>query len=1004
MPSPAYKTSKSPEKRYFSFLHPAFYTAFFLSGGVGLAYQVVWARQFSLLFGVSIYAVSAVLVAFLGGLGIGAEFFGRKLDKGTAPIRLYAFLELGLGIYIFLFPLWLIILEKIYIFLHPGTEGVSFYVLSLRFVLAVSVLIIPAAFMGGTLPALARYFADHETAAGRSIGRLYAINTLGAMVGCIATGFWMVEHFGLTNTLRTGASINLLIGVFAWMFSGERAPVSAHLREHADVKKLQKIKTPRKRDITLLVLFGLSGFCALALEVLWTRTLVLLLNNTTYAFSLILAIFLFGIGAGSLLTARFSGRSFVHGVKYFAYFQIGIGFFALLSLAGLALNEPLINFVNLFISENGWLTGMLPGDERMAAAMVFSLLIVFPCTFLMGGGMPLIVEALTLERKKIGGDVGRIYAVNTFGCVIGALAAGFALIPLIGIHKSLVAVSWLAVIGGGYLIFSRLPEHKVYVKGFTLSVLLPLTLFLFYKGDIGYLLSIQKLDRGSSVEYYQEGPTATVLVSSQESDLTIGRMPIKRLWINGDPIAGVFREALQLEKLQAHIPLLLHKEPKNALVICFGTGSTAGAAAAHGLENITAVDISPEVFNAGYMFSRGNLNAMENENITLVEEDGRNFLLTTKRKFDLITSEPPPPSNAGIVSLYTSEYYRLNSKRLAKGGIVSQWIPLHHLSEKDFKMLVASFLDGFPYAGMWYTKWDAIMIGSQEEIVIDFENIRAGMKIPAVAASLEEIGITNAFQLIANYMMGRAQMLEFVKGVDPLHDDWPVVEFSAPRIGKKGVLIKGDNLAALMKYREPPKVRFTSSKEGETFKRYFDSQSIFLNGQIERNENRMSSAAVYYDRSLRANDDNQDARYAYLKLNISAINTAITSGSIELGFEMLKDTEKLDRYGWFKPQLHFLRGMLSAKAERLFEAEAAFKKAIGLDDNYFLALVNLAGLYGFSLNRPDEAKELFIKALNLKTDENERKAIMNALETLKENRDSALVHGSKAELSETTDG
>ena len=981
------KTNKAlglPKKRSFSFLHMALYTVFFISGGVGLAYEIVWARQLSLLFGVSIYAVSAVLVAFLGGLGLGAEFFGRKLDKGYQPLFLYAFLEIGLGIYILLFPFWLMVFEKIYIFLHPGTEGISFYVLSIRFILAIFILIIPAALMGGTLPALVRYFADHEEAAGHFTGKLYAINTLGAMVGCIATGFWMVEHLGLTTTLRVGASINLAIGLFALLVAGISATASPPFREQADFKTSQNVKRSNNRDITLLVLFALSGFCALALEVLWTRALILLLNNSTYAFSLILAVFLLGIGAGSFVTSRYAGRSFMHGERYFAFFQIGIGLFALLSLAGLALNEPLIGWINIIIDNGSWLSGILPDNERMAAAILFSLFIVFPCTFLMGGGMPLIVEAIASKRKKIAGDVGRIYAVNTFGCVIGSLAAGYAMVPLIGIHKSIVAVSWLAILGGCYLIFTRLPLDKVKIGAFVLLIVLPLTGYLSTKGDISYLLSVQKLDAGSRVEYYQEGAAATVLISVQESDMAINREPIKRLWINGDPIAGSFREALQLERLQAHIPLLLHKNPKNALIICFGTGSTVGAAAAHGLENTTGVDISPEVFNAGSLFAKGNLNAIENNKVTLVEEDGRNFLLTTNRKFDFISSEPPPPSNAGIVSLYTSEYYRLNSKRLAKGGIVSQWIPLHHLSENDFKMLVASFVDVFPYTSMWYTKWDAIMIGSNEEIVIDFERVREGMKNPAVASSLKGIGVTNAYQLIANYMMGRAEMQEFVKGIDPLLDDRPVVEFSAPRVAAKGVSIKGDNLAALLKYRSLPKVKFPSSIEEVNFQRYFDSQTIFFKGQVEYSANRRQSAALYYDNSLRTNSENNDARYAYLKLNLTAINASLISGRFNLGLGMLKDTYNLDKYGWLTPQIKYLMGMLCARDERYLDAEAAFKEAIRLDNDYFLALVNLAGLYGFQLNRPEEAKELLHRALRLEIDEKERKGIKDLIETLKE--------------------
>ena len=964
------------------FLHLVVYAAFFLSGAVGLAYEIVWTRELSLLFGVSIYAVSAVLVAFMGGLGLGAEFFGRRLNRGLAPLRLYAVIEMSLGLYVILFPLWLSILEKVYLALHPGVEGMSFFVIMIRFILAVSVLAIPCILMGGTLPALSKYFAKYESESGRAPGKLYALNTLGAMVGCIAAGFFMVEHFGLNNTLRIGALVNLVLGLTVWLVGREENWQLVPSIEK-DINK-KEATTEDGGRLTLLILFGISGFCALALEVTWTRMLILLLNNTTYAFALILAIFLLGIGAGSGVVSAFKLEKPEKGAVLFGLFQIGIGFFALMTLLLFAMNNTLIELVSVFISDNGLLASIIPGGITVAAPFVYTALVIFPCTFMMGAGFPVAVRAYAKGGDTLGGDVGRLYGVNTLGCVLGSIFAGYILIPLVGVQNTLILVAWVAIGGGFFVIFKWGKDKRIFVGAVILLLLAPFTALILYSGDISYLLSIQKLEAGSRVEYYEEGPSATVLVSARDSGMTIGRKPVKRLWINGDPIAGSFRDALQLERLQAHIPLLLHPDPKKALVICFGTGSTAGATAAHNVKDVTAVDISPEVFNSGGMFSRGNLNIVNNEKFRRVEEDGRNFLLTTTRKFDFITSEPPPPSNAGIVSLYTEEYYRLVLKRLAKGGLVSQWIPLHHLSPTDFKMLVASFQSVFPHTTMWYTKWDAIMIGSADEVEMDFDIVSERMQQPLVKASLWEIGIYNAHQLFSNFMMNGEQISEYVEGIETLTDDRPVVEFSSPRILSKGLTVKGENLAEMIKFRTEPKLKFLNPEDRKEFTSYFDSQTIFLKGRFELNYEQRGKAAASFDKALRIQEENTDARFAFITLNLEALNGAISTGNIKPGIRMLVDTANLDKYGWFSPQLHFLYGVLLSMNDENSGAEEELRKALELDNKYFLAAVNLAGLYDTKLEMPKKAREYYLHALSLNPSPDEQIAIQKRLQSLPE--------------------
>ncbi len=953
---------------------------FFFSGAVGLAYEIVWARQLSLFLGASIYAVSAVLVAFMGGLGAGAEIFGRQLDKGMSPVRLYAALEIALGIYVLLFPATLVLLENVYVLLHSGVEAGSIQVIALRATLSVIALLPPTILMGGTLPALVRFFEmEPNKGAGKIAGGLYAINTLGAMTGCVVTGFILIEMLGLTNTLRFGAFVNFLAGAVAWMVAREAG--WRVWNNKPEVKTRTKAGGKHRWDTTLLTLYGVSGFCALALELLWTRTLILLLNNTTYAFTLILAVFLFGIATGSAITSRFIKKSRERSLRLFAYMQVGIGVTALMTLISMAINESVIGVLAGLVGDSGWITRIVPGGEPMVSAILFSFIIVTPCALLMGGCFPLVINIISSSSEQSGGDVGRVYAVNIIGSVLGSIAAGYMLIPALGLQKSLMFVSWVSIAAGLYLLSNKFQKLSSGAVIATLIICLPLTGALAYNSDIAFTLSAQKLDKGSEVEFYQEGASATVLVSSQESDLSVGREPVKRLWINGDPIAGAFREALQLERLQAHIPLLLHPDPKNALVICFGTGSTAGAALSHGLEKVTAVDISQEVFNAGAYFKTGNLDVMSSSRLATIEEDGRNFLLTTDKLFDFITSEPPPPSNSGIVSLYTEEFYQLARKRLTPNGIVSQWIPLHHLSLEDFKMLVASFIKVFPKATMWYTKWDAIMIGAKDEIPIDLDQIARGMKNRSVASSLSGIGIQSVYQLMANFMMGPDELREYSSDVSSLIDDAPVVEFSAPRVHAIGVKIKGGNLASLLKYRSKPR-RMTGLFDKEKFDAYMTSQGLFWRGQVAMNDDKKGEAASYFDQALKINDNNSDARYAYLSLNLRTLFSALAANRSKVGLRMLGDTESMDIKGLFTPQLKFLKGMFLAQSGKYFEAERMLEEAIALDDKYLLAYVNLAGLYSSVLDRPDKAKQLYKQALKLNASKNERQMIATAMNRL----------------------
>lgn len=958
---------KSPPPRNI----PPILAVFLFSGAAGLAYEIVWARQLSLTLGAGIYAVSATLVAFMGGLGMGAAISGRALDRGVAPIRLYALCEAALGIYVLSFPLAWRMMDAAYLALHGGAEGATVYVTALRLGLAVMVLAFPTMLMGATLPAVVRHCAGAEDG---PPGTVYAVNTLGAMAGCVAAGFFLIENFGLTSAMRIGVLVNLSCAAAAWALAGESGWRMAAPAKSASGQK------EMPADLFLLALYGITGFCGLALELLWTRSLILLLNNTTYAFSLVLSVFLLGTAAGSALAARVEVKSSERAYFLFGAMMAGAGVMALASLAAFSLSGPAIGFISGFAG-GGWIAGLIPGGATMAPALVFALAVITPCTAALGACFPLAVAAAAPEKERIGGGVGRLYAVNTAGCVVGSLVAGYFLIPGLGVQTSVLLVAAVALLAGLAAAFLRGGHGARWLAAAAMALAPPIAGYLMMNPDIAFRLSAGKLDAGAEVEFYEEGPSATVLVSKNESDLAAGRKPIRRLWINGDPIAGTFREALQLERLQAHIPLLLITNPKTALVICFGTGSTAGAALAHGLDSVTAVDISREVFHAGPKFIDGNRSPAASKQFHMVEEDGRNYLKTTSRFFDFITSEPPPPSNAGVASLYTAEYYRLARARLNPGGALSQWIPIHHLSGDDLKRLVAAFLEAFPEGAMWYTKWDVIMIGSAG-VMPDAARLYRAFDNPDVKASLAQIGIYRTEQILANHMMGPDQLRRYVNGVEALRDDWPVVEFTAPKIHAIGVQIKGENLAEILKYRQPQALAGEGGGGDEARARAFDSQTEFFRGQVAKSAGNMGQTAGHYEEALKIDADNSEAAYALLSLNVEMLHMAAGSAAVDKALMMVDRTEKLDARGLFTVQLKFLRGFLLARQENNEAAAKEMSEAVALDADYFSAVVNLAGLYAQKLGQPGKALELYKRALGLRPTPEERKALEEAINTI----------------------
>src|SRR3972149_5200363 len=952
-----------------NYARPLILLIFFLSGASGLIYEIVWTRLLSLVFGVSSFAISTVLTVFMAGLGIGGYIFGRLIDKRGNPLKVYALLEILIGLYAILLPNIFSLTEWLYIKLHVLTGG-SFLLLSAeRFLISFFILIFPTTMMGGTLPVISRFLIKSENRIGVDTGVIYSLNTFGAVAGCIITGFYLIEVIGVTQSLYLAAVLNLIAGGGAYVISQKPEARSQKSELKAKDLKIVNLQSSIFNIQSLILLaFGFSGMAALSYEVLWTRVLILILDNTIYAFSIILFTFLLGIAGGSFLFAKVvnhqSSIVIRHSVTLFAVFQILIGIMGFLSLLLFVNYNLLASQLNNFISWASQFVGIGHWRGKMFATFLMKFLIMIIPTMLMGGSFP----------------------------------AGFILLPIVGIQKSIIFTGAIPLLFGIILILlpplhppltkggrrgGNLPRYFISIISITISIII--IVFIFRSGDIPKLISISKIDKGNEILYYKEGIAGTVLVSSQETDLTPFRKPVKRLWINGDPIAGEFRGALQLERLQAHLPLLFHPDPKEALIICFGTGSTAGAVSDHNVNEIYAIDILKEVFNSGEYFSEGNRNVLNDGRFRMIIEDGRNFLLTTDKRFDLITSEPPPPSNAGIVNLYSREYYMLCKSRLKEGGMVSHWIPLHHLSEDDFKMLVSTFVSVFPHSTMWFTKWDAIMIGSDKKLSIDFENLRERLNNKKIQESLKEIGILNQFQLLSTFMMDEEDLHKFIDGVPIVTDNNPYVEFTAPRIHHVGTSIKGRNLLNMLKYRKSVKglVRDLDSSKGEEIEKYFNSYTYFLKGQVGVNDNSLEDAVYSFRKAAEINSENSDARYELINLNINSIYRILSTGEINKGFELINECIGLDRDNEFTPQLYNLRGLLFLSKKDIKRAVNEFEYAITLDGKYFSPYLNLGSIYTYY--EPDllKALEYYNKGLGLKITEQERDLINSEIEKIK---------------------
>jgi spermidine synthase len=731
-----------------------------LSGASALIYEIVWLRQINLIVGTTTGAVSTVLAVFMLGLGLGARWLGAWADRSRSPLRLYAYLELGIALYALALPRLMAAATPAYVAFarslteHPG------WIVALRVALGFALLLVPTVLMGATLPVLVRFGERDVVRFGRDVGTLYAVNLGGAMLGCVATGFVLIRFLGVRGATLVAVLLNLAAALAALLWSLRDRGDGEAIAPESQPSPAASLTPPALRPLLWGVVLA-SGFSSMAFEVLWTRILVFSFQSTVYAFTVILATFLGGLALGSWLFARIEAR--VPPLALLAGAQLLAGISALL-LAPLATRPGL-----LMDALARWAGGSpLVWVAGMAAGAVLTMLL--PAT-LMGAVFPVGMKLLVLDLRHAGRRVGAAYLANTLGCVAGSLIAGFALIPALGLKGSLVALcAFQATLGALFIPALGLPLRRTLAALAGAAAVVLLAIAVVLRALPGPNPFDHLVPRIAEVEAHRDDATASVSVL---------RYPRgnRALRIDGFE-ATADSSAAGYMAMMTHIPMLLHPDPKRLLVICFGTGRTAGTGLLYPGTSIDVVDVNPAVIGFAPFFRVSNRAIAENPRARLIVDDGRNFLLSTREQYDVITAEPMPPNFAGVVNLYSREYYELAREHLAPGGLVVQWLPMHLLTVSESLAVVKTMQELFPETSLWIHGATGIVVSRKEApLVIQVTTVGQRLADPAIAADVARFGVGGILPFVNLFTLDAASLVRLTAGVRAVTDDAPSLEF-----------------------------------------------------------------------------------------------------------------------------------------------------------------------------------------------------------------------------------
>ena len=770
-------------------LLPTAVVCLLISGAAGLVYQVVWMRYLALFLGHTSYAVVAVLVAFMGGLALGNVWLGARADRVRRPLALYAWLEIGIGVYALVFPLYFEVCQRLYVVLARGWSSGHQGALALKFGFSLLTILGPTILMGGTLPVMTRLVTRSLGELRERVATLYFVNSLGAVGGCFLADFLWIPAIGLQSCVFAGAAMNLLVGAVAlsvssWLKEGPLTSAPA-----AEASAPEEIEEYSAGELRLAVVgIGVSGFVAMLYEVVWTRLLALALGSSTHAFSIMLITFITGIATGAWIVARWRGLRRTLDAFAWAELALAVTLFASMffydlipywfsRIAGMLVRQPEV----------------YPLYELVQGLICFA--VMFVPTVCLGMTLPLVSRVATAELRRTGRSVGAVFSVNTLGTVLGAAVSGLWLLPQLGLARTLaLGIALNSAVGLVVLARRRralLPVLGVAVPALTVALVVLAGLLFEKPWEAAFIQGLwriaplpsrevyRKVVEETRVEYYRDGAGSTVAITGG----TLNGRPQFTLTVNGKPDAGTFRD-VPTQLLSGHLPMLLRPGSREVLVIGLGSGMTAGAVSCHpGLERLDIVEISPEVVEASRFFRNYNADVLNQPKVHLTVDDAKSFLLVNEQRYDVIISEPSNPWMAGVAGVFSLEYYQRCRTRLQPDGLMVQWIQAYESNDEVLQTVLKTFGSVFPHLSVWSaTPGDLIVVGSAQPVNADLASMPARLAEPRVRLDLERMDLFRLPVLLSREIISADNAPHLAEARTRVHSDYyPILEYLAQR-------------------------------------------------------------------------------------------------------------------------------------------------------------------------------------------------------------------------------
>lgn len=743
---------------------------FFFSGLSALIYEIAWLRILSWSLGNTSDATMCVLAAFLGGLAAGALIGGRIADRLQSNLLpFYSRIEICIAITAVAVSLLALQMPFLFSAISHALPFKDTVLPIARFIMCACILLIPTALMGATMPILTRFLALYNGPS-TSFARLYSANTLGAVTGSLAACFLGFPYLGVMGTIYLAAAINLAIGCLAFLFSiaNKSLAVTKDREDERDIDVIHAVQSSKSSDLLFLCLLSaLSGFSALSYEILWTRLLRFYCVSTTYAFTIMTSSVILGLGLGSIIYEKCLAEKKTpkQQLTSLAFTQCIAALLATASLVFMPL-------ASLFVHT----TSSSGAENNLLALLLIGLIFIVPPATVIGITFP-IIGGLAVSFKQIGSGIGFVYGANTLGCVLGAIIVGF----IVQHGVSSFSAFQVTIIFTALIATFALLKSVGFAKPLSLAICsAPLVVFLGLVPWIPDPLQRCFLEKKQPILSYGEDATGIVMV--------LERGDFRELRTGSSAVSSTAMPAKRYMRLMGALPSLLHKNPQEALVICFGTGTTADAVAAStSVKHLDIVELSSEVLKNAPLFANANNNVLANKKVSTFVNDGRNFLLFSRSKYDIMSFEPPPQTEAGIVNLYSREFYQLTKDHLKPGGIVCQWVPIFYEGTDIWKMMVRSARDVFPNVSIWLpNNGEAMLIASMEPIKIDAQEMQTKMDAsPDLKKALSEVGFADPYAILSTFILGGRRLDNYLGGLPPITDDRLQMEFCLPYISKE---------------------------------------------------------------------------------------------------------------------------------------------------------------------------------------------------------------------------